>query len=65
VEKHSSLLEASGEDQVPVEANHEEMCKFAHRDDAVYEKLYRRIRRMLKPVDISNGDNSSTWKLYY
>lgn len=53
------------EDQIPVEANHEEMCKFADRDDDVYEKLFKRIRRMLKPVGINNKDNPSTWKLYY
>ena len=63
--KHSSLLEASGEDQIPVEANHEEMCKFAHRDDVVYEKLFKRIRRMLKPAHINNKDYSSTWERYY
>jgi hypothetical protein len=56
VDKHSSLLEIDGEDQIPVDANHEEMCKFAHRDDAVYEKLFKRIRRMLNS---NNSDYSS------
>jgi hypothetical protein len=60
VEKHSSLLEIAGEDQVPVDANHEEMCKFAHPDDAAYEKLFKRVRRMLNSVDTDNRDNSST-----
>jgi hypothetical protein len=59
VEKHSSLLDIPGEDQIPVDANHEDICKFAHRNDAVYEKLFKRVRRMLKSVDIDNGDNSS------
>ncbi|KAN0086965.1 hypothetical protein V8E54_000653 [Elaphomyces granulatus] len=59
VEKHSSLLEIPGEDQVPVNANHEEICKFAHRDDAVYEKLFKRVRRMLSSVDTDNRDNST------
>ena len=60
MDKHSSLLEASGEDQIPVDANHKEICKFAHRNDAVYEKLFRRIKRMLKSVDTNNKGNSST-----
>ncbi|KAN0079157.1 Alpha/Beta hydrolase fold [Elaphomyces granulatus] len=57
VEKHSSLLEIPGEDQVPVDASHEEICKFAHPDDAVYEKLFKRVRRMLKSVDTDDKDN--------
>ena len=28
VEKHSALLDIDGEEQLPVEANHEQMCKF-------------------------------------
>ena len=59
MDKHSSLLDIPGEDQIPVDANHEEICKFAHRNDAVYEKLFKRVRRMLKSVDIDNRDNSS------
>jgi hypothetical protein len=51
VERHSSLLDIPGEDQIPVDANHEEICKFAHPNDAVYEKLFKRVRRMLKSVD--------------
>jgi len=58
VEKHSALLDIPGEDQIPVDANHKEICKFAHRNDAVYEKLFRRVRRMLRSVDSIN--NSST-----
>ena len=60
MDKHSSLLEVSGEDQIPVDANHQEICKFADRDDAVYEKLFRRINRMLNPVDTNNRGNLST-----
>ena len=60
MDKHSSLLEVSGEDQIPVNANHQEICKFAHRDDAVYEKLFRRIKRMLKSVDTNDKGNPST-----
>lgn len=35
------------EDQIPVDANHRDMCKFAGRDDGDYEKLFKRIRRIL------------------
>ncbi|KIM82087.1 hypothetical protein PILCRDRAFT_820986 [Piloderma croceum F 1598] len=48
VEKHSSLLEVDGEDQIPVDANHSDICKFPSRNDPYYEKCYKRILRMLK-----------------
>jgi hypothetical protein len=51
VEKRSALLDVDGEEQIPVDANHEDMCKFASRDDDAYEKLFKRIRRMLKAQD--------------
>ncbi|MCJ1303205.1 hypothetical protein MMC08_006013 [Hypocenomyce scalaris] len=48
VEKHSALLEVDGEDQIPVDANHSDICKFAARESDTYEKLYKRVLRMLK-----------------
>ena len=51
MEKHSALLEIDGEEQIPVDANHEEMCKFMDREDDVYEKLFKRVRRMMKIKD--------------
>ncbi len=48
MEKHSALLEIDGEEQIPVNANHEEMCKFGERQDDVYEKVFKRVRRMIK-----------------
>jgi hypothetical protein len=51
VEKCSALLEVHGEDQIPVDANHRDMCKFGARDDPVYEKVFKRIIRMLKMKD--------------
>jgi hypothetical protein len=60
VDKHSSLLGVDGEDQIPVNANHREICKFAHRNDAVYDQLFKRIRRMLNSVDAINRENPST-----
>jgi hypothetical protein len=58
VEKHSALLDVDGEEQIPVDADHEEICKFKDRDDDVYEKLFRRIRRMIKGQS-SGGLNTS------
>jgi hypothetical protein len=60
VDKHSSLLGVDKEDQIPVDANHQEICKFAHRDDAVYDQLFKRIRRMLNSMDTNNRENPST-----
>ncbi len=48
MEKHSALLEVDGEEQIPVNANHEEMCKFMGRQDDVYEKIFKRVRRIIK-----------------
>ena len=63
MEKHSSVLDIPGEDQIPVDANHEEICKFTHPHDAVYEKLFKRVRRMLKLVDTDNRNTSSTYMM--
>ena len=52
VEKPSALLEVDGEDQIPVDANHIDMCKFATRDDEVYEKLFKRLARMVKGKEV-------------
>ena len=60
VEKYSALLEVDGEDQVPVDANHREMCKFGARDVPVYEKLFKRIRRMMKAKDIEQPNAGRT-----
>lgn len=51
MEKHLALLEIDGEEQIPVNANHEEMCKFMERQDDVYEKVFKRVRRMMKEQD--------------
>lgn len=51
MEKHSALLEIDGEEQIPVDADHEQICKFMEREDDVYEKLFKRIRRMIKEKD--------------
>lgn len=60
MEKSSALLEVDGEDQIPVDANHSHMCKFGARDDPVYEKLYKRLRRMLKERDGESFDATCT-----
>jgi hypothetical protein len=60
VEKHSALLEIDGEEQIPVDANHEEMCKFMDREDNVYENLFKRVRRMIKKQASSHLNSSRT-----
>jgi hypothetical protein len=42
------LLDVAEEDQIPVDASHGNMCKFSGRDDEDYEKLFKRIRRIVK-----------------
>ena len=51
MEKHSAFLEIDGEEQIPVNANHEEMCKFMERQDDAYEKIFKRVHRMIKEQD--------------
>lgn len=48
MEKHSALLQVKGEDQLGVDADHRDLCRFKDRSDATYEKLYRRLNRMLE-----------------
>ncbi|TVY12784.1 hypothetical protein LARI1_G008558 [Lachnellula arida] len=40
VEKQSALLELAEEDQIPVDANHQDMCKFSTRQHGDYKKLF-------------------------
>ena len=60
MEKHSALLEIDGEEQIPVDADHEQICKFIEREDDVYEKLFRRIRRIIKEQDSIPLNSSRT-----
>jgi len=46
VEKHSALLEAHHEEQIPVDADHSAMCKYETENDDTFEKVYKRIKRM-------------------
>ena len=48
MEKHSALLDVDQEEQIPVDANHRDICKFDDQADATYEKVYKRVRRMMK-----------------
>ena len=61
VEKDSALLEIDGEEQIPVDADHEEMCKFKEREDDAYEKVFVRIRRVMKNQDGVHMNRSCTW----
>jgi hypothetical protein len=60
VEKHSALLDIDGEDQIPVDADHEQICKFNSRSDETYEKVFKRLRRMLKQVAENPTTSTST-----
>jgi hypothetical protein len=48
VEKYSALLDIDGEEQIPINANHRNMCKFERRNDGTYGKVFKRVRRMLR-----------------
>lgn len=54
---HSALLEVEGEDQIPVEADHSQICKFEKEDDVTFEKAWRRIgriRRRAQPASMKD-----------
>ena len=42
-------------------ANHEQMCKFTEREDDVYEKVFKRIGRMIKEKGRLPQDNSRVY----
>jgi hypothetical protein len=46
VEKDSALLETAHEEQIPVDADHSMMCKFETDNDATFERVYKRMKRM-------------------
>ncbi|KAF6219484.1 hypothetical protein HO133_003951 [Letharia lupina] len=43
VEKHSAVLDVTWESQVAVNTDHQNMCKFASREDYTYQKLLKSI----------------------
>ncbi len=51
VEKHSALLGIENEEQLPVNADHQEMCKFASSDDVTYNQICMRIKRMMEKYE--------------
>jgi hypothetical protein len=48
VEKHSALLNGKDEEQIPVDANHLDICKFDHREDQTYGHVSSRIRNLMR-----------------
>ena len=46
-----NAIRIDGEEQIPVDANHEELCKFPEHENDVYEKIFKRIRRMIIKQD--------------
>ncbi|OAP53696.1 hypothetical protein AYL99_12136 [Fonsecaea erecta] len=60
VEKHSALLETNHEEQIPVDADHRAMCRFATDQDVTYERVYKRVKRMkLRPRHLVNEQSGS------
>lgn len=59
VGKHSALLEVPGEEQIMVDSNHREMCNIVSKDDDIYGKLVKRMRRILAQ-EIKRQLNSSS-----
>jgi hypothetical protein len=60
VEKHSALLDIKDEEQIPVNANHEEMCKFDERGNGMYKRVFKRILGMMKNQKARISDVSLT-----
>jgi hypothetical protein len=50
------LLNVKHEEQIPVDANHRDMCRFETRADATYDKLSKRLNRMLKAKNVESVD---------
>ncbi|EXJ89617.1 hypothetical protein A1O3_02684 [Capronia epimyces CBS 606.96] len=64
VEKYSALLDVNHEEQIPVDSDHSAMCKFETESDDTFEKVYKRVRRMMKteppPKAVDPADSQST-----
>lgn len=54
MEKHSAFLEVPHEGQIPVDADHRAMCRFATADDGTFEKVYKRVQRVRKQAPRMN-----------
>lgn len=48
VDKDSATLNEANEEQIPVDADHQEMCKFVSSSDTTYQAIYIRINRMVE-----------------
>jgi hypothetical protein len=58
VERHSALLETHHEEQIPVDANHSAMCKFETEANNTFERVYKRVKRMMNTP--RRGDNEQS-----
>jgi hypothetical protein len=58
VEKHSALLEVNHEEQIPVDADHDAMCKFEMDSDDTFEKVYKRVKRIRNNPQRSANEQS-------
>lgn len=54
------MLQVNGEDQLPVDADHRDICRFKDRGDVTYEKLHKSLNRMLKAKAVVS-ENISAW----
>lgn len=60
VEKYSALLGVMNEEQIPVNADHQEMCKFSSPADETYEQIHLRIGRMMREYEESSRSRQCT-----
>lgn len=52
--KYSALLETEKEEQIPADTDHRGICKFKNKEDDVYDKIQKRIRRIIKGLAEEN-----------
>ncbi|KAK5525413.1 hypothetical protein LTR07_002565 [Exophiala xenobiotica] len=60
VEKHSALLEAHHEEQIPVDADHSTTCKFETDQNDTFEQVFKRVKRMKNKSQRDRAEQSLT-----
>ena len=56
VDKHCAVLDATWEDQIGLNADHQNMCKFASREDVSYQIFLASTKRILEAQANKNKD---------
>lgn len=59
MDRHSAFLDIDGEEQIPMDANHEDICKFSDRKDDNYEQVYIRVQKLITEAAGRFGDSST------